>query len=151
MMRFFTREWATGELTDEEYDAAFPAYASALAALDLPSDAARLAETDLHDGILERLSSDDSRLSLSFITGDLQQGYFSTLIVYSGCVPSTQALEKLRAFVGQPRIELLYSEVDRDGESFMHRMLFSTYDDVEVRFTSVDTTQSGRADRSLTK
>jgi hypothetical protein len=37
-MKFFTAAWATGELPDEEYEAAIPAYAKYLSSLSLPAN-----------------------------------------------------------------------------------------------------------------
>jgi hypothetical protein len=54
-MQFFTREWATGELTDDQYEAAFLRYSGHLDRLKLPASVLTLAECPIHDGLVERV------------------------------------------------------------------------------------------------
>jgi hypothetical protein len=84
------------------------------------------------------------------MTGDLQQGYFSTDIRYLGCV-AVSTLEMLKVFVRETRVELLYSEIDREEDTFVHRMLFTTYEDVEIRFRSVFVIQTPCETRGLAR
>jgi hypothetical protein len=146
-MKFFTKAWATGELPDEEFEAAIPLYRTYVASLALPDDAGALEATNIHDGMLERLNCTTSELSLVLITGDLQHGYFDTTITYltNGLAAST--VESLRSFVGRTDEELIYAEVDREGTDFVHRLLFSTYEDLDIPFKSVAIRQSPRGFR----
>lgn len=146
-MKFFTRAWATGELTHEEYEATASRYREYVERLGLPEDIWILEETNLHDGILQSLGLTASDLFLQFITGDLHRGYFDTKVTYltEGLAEST--VETLRSFVSDPDEEVIYAEVDREGAGFVHRLLFSTYVSVDVAFTSVVVKSSPRDSR----
>lgn len=146
-MKFFTAAWAAGELPDEEYDAAFPAYEEHLASLSLPPDLQRLRDSDLHDGVVEAIERRSDTLTLSLIIGDLQRGYSSTIITYLGFDLLPGSLERLESLAADETIEILYDEVDRYQDRSVHRVLFSTHAHVEISFASVVITLSSRANR----
>lgn len=133
-MKFFTEDWATGELSDEEFDAVPTRYAEYISALELPTDVLALDRTDLHDGLIENVSTSGDSAVVKLVTGDQQQGYFTTEISY--VVRDLFVAESLSKFVDAD-IELLHTEVDRIDSAFVHRLLFSTYEHVEIPFESV--------------
>lgn len=146
-MKFFTAAWATGELPDEEYEAATPAYAKHLSSLCLPTDLKQLAESDLHDAVIEAIDRQGGSLKLSLVTGDLQRGYYSTNITYRGF-----------AFAGSEQLDsadeatdILYDEIDRHQGRYVHRFLLSTYAQVEITFDSVVISMSPRGARERTR
>jgi hypothetical protein len=143
-MKFFTAEWATGELSDEDYEAAIPAYAEHLSSLSLPVDLEPLAATNLHDAVVEAIERHGDTLTLSLVTGDLQQGYSSTRIRYRGFEVIGDSKE-LESTDQEP--EIIYDEIDRLQDRYVHRLLLSTYTHVEVTFDSVVVQTSPRATR----
>jgi len=147
-MKFFTAAWATGELSDEEHEAAIPAYAKHLSSLSLPADLQPLADSGLHDAVVEAIDRHDDTLTLSLVAGDLQRGYSSTNITYRGfeLVGGSGQLES----TDEPP-EILYDEIDRFHGRYVHRLLLSTYAHVEITFDSVVVSVSPRATRERTR
>ena len=138
-MRFFTREWLSGELTDAAFDAVPAAYRLYLATLRLPPDVLALSEVDLHDGLMLdiKYAPESEQLHLYLRCGDLQQGYFDLYINYSGACLDDPSLSILRHAMQAPKAEFLYDEVDRAGDHFEHQFILSSRDEACVSFTTV--------------
>src|SRR5258706_1630316 len=131
-MRFFTREWLRGELTDEAFDAVPEAYRLHVASLRLPQHVTVLAQADLHDAyvlvVTEELHL--ARVRLRLRCGDLQRGYADVNIDYSGAAIDAASLSRLRRAAEVPRDEVLYDEVDRIGQSYEHRLILASHAEV---------------------
>jgi len=145
-MKFFTAAWATGELPDEEHEAAIPAYARNLSSLCLPTHLQPLVDADLHDALVEAVERQGDTLTLSLIAGDLQRGYHSTSITYRG-FELVVGSEQLESGVEEEATEILYDEIDRYQDRYVHRLLFSTYTHAEISFDSVAVHMSPRQTR----
>lgn len=70
-MKFFTRDWANGELDDDQAESAFDRYAAYVKQLHLPPAEEALANTSLHDALMEGVRIDHESITLMLITGDL--------------------------------------------------------------------------------
>jgi len=138
-MRFFTKEWLSGELTDEAFEAVPTEYRLHLAALRLPHDVLALAEVDNHDGLVLDVEYEPQpkKLMLRLRCGDLQRGYCDLTISYSDAALDAASLAVLREAVRNPKDELLYDEVDRVGDRFEHRFILSSHKEACVRFAAV--------------
>jgi hypothetical protein len=149
-MRFFTREWLSGKLTDEAFDAVPEAYRRHLASLRLPEHATILAQADLHDAYLLDVSEEPhaARVRLRLRCGDLQRGYADLNIEYSGAAINAVSLTRLLCAAKLPRDEILYDEVDRVGQSFEHRLILVSHAEVCVSFASVALTAHPVSGRS---
>jgi hypothetical protein len=148
-MEFFTWEWATGQLSDDEYESVPKRYAAHVAALDLPESILALARTSLHDGLVERIVEGPGVLSVVLITGDLQQGYQETTVTYTEPLAWGAAIAFLQSVSSRADTEALEHEVDRLDRRFIHRVLFSTHDEVAIVFTSVSVEQRTRDSRTF--
>ena len=109
-MKFYTRGWATGELTDEQFGAVSADYWRHIAALQLPPTIAALSAVNLHDA---RVLAVDFRPERSLVTlrlrcGDLQRGYSNVTLAYSHVALDFAALNTLRLAANAPRAEVLY-------------------------------------------
>ena len=141
-MRYFTRSWAGGELTPEEAEETRRAYRSHVESLGerLPGAFSELATSvDLHDAIIRRVSVDRraARLRIELRSGDQQAGYFDVVLGYSGVPLETTNLVCLEDRARDPRTEVLYDEVDIDGDGHLcHRFLFWPDGELEIRFAS---------------
>jgi hypothetical protein len=141
-MKYFTRPWATGELTDEEFEETFRAYRSHVEGLvgHLPGAVAELATSiSLHDGIIRRVSVDRraAGLRIELRCGDQQVGYFDAVLQYLGVPLEETDLDSLEDRARDPRTRVLYDEVDIDGDGRLcHRFLFWPDGELEIRFTS---------------
>ncbi|WP_028471748.1 hypothetical protein [Nocardioides alkalitolerans] len=153
-MRYFTRDWADGLLSDEETDQASEAYRARLAEIRplLPPGAAELADADLHDAVIDLVAwaPHDRRLVASWVAGDLQRGYVEVLVVYTGVTLDAGAIEALRDLARDRAAELMYDEVDlADDGSLRHRLLFWPRHEVVVAFGDVQVTVDPRPDRRV--
>ena len=141
-MRYFSRSWARGELAPEEADEVCRAYRSHVEGLvgRLPGAVAELATAvDLHDALIRRVIVDRraAGLSIELRCGDQQTGYLDAVLRYSGVLLEKTDLGTLEIRARDPRTEVLYDEVDIDGDGYLcHRFLFWPDGELEVRFTS---------------
>lgn len=141
-MRYFTRAWATGELSQAETESVIRAYRSHLANLidRLPVALAEVATTsNLHDALLNRVTFDRpaARLNLSLRCGDLQTGYFDAILHYSEVRLDQTNLTTLQTLASHPKCELLYDEIDiGDDGCLCHRFLVWPEGEFEVHFAS---------------
>jgi hypothetical protein len=138
-MRFFTKEWLRGELTDAAFEATPVAYRLHLATLQLPAAVSALAAVDMHDGLLLDVRHDpqSAELTLRLRCGDLQRGYRDLNITYSGTTLEESSLSVLREAMRDPKDEFLYDEVDRFGDRFEHRFILASHNEVRVTFANV--------------
>ncbi|MHB9134673.1 MAG: hypothetical protein ACYDBB_26675 [Armatimonadota bacterium] len=153
-MRFFTREFVAGELTDAEVDSICISYQRHIDAIVniIPVEIAELAQTSLHDGLLCRavVKPNANELLLSLRCGDLQIGYYDIDIHYYGVVVDTQLLEVLSRRARDRHTEILAGEIDikADGR-FVHRLIFWPDDEVEIVFSSIHLVRQSRLDRKV--
>ena len=152
-MKFFTPEWARGELSDEESDAVVERYAAHLAAITptLPPALQALAyDPALHDAVFGEGTVDHlrQRLLLSLRCGDQQMGYSDREFVYDGVDLGQLDGAALEAAIKDPETELLYDEIDTGGSRhFVHRILFWPERVMEIHFDSFLMRSEPRPDR----
>jgi hypothetical protein len=143
-MRFFTRGWHQGDLTDDEAAGVFPAYAAHLNAISprLPLSMQTLAsDIDLHDAQIEYVEWDPGgkRLSVSLVTRPIRQPNLqSVVLTYERAQLGWRNLETLRDVARDRETEVLYHEVDlaHDG-GFVHRILFWPRDELTIDFSGL--------------
>ncbi|WP_425994133.1 hypothetical protein [Caulobacter sp. DWR1-3-2b1] len=154
-MEYFSRAWALGDLSDEESDRVEELYREYIGSLDPDGHVRRFATTiNLHDAYVDRLSYSDGALSLRLLTGDMQRGYWHTLIRYSGgnIVQGRDALEQAMAV--RPT-EIWYGEFSSAPPRMVHRFLLvkaNTSEDrgeVHVEFEGFSFSETQAAGRSL--
>lgn len=138
-MRFFTKEWLSGELTDEAFEAAPEAYRKHLKGLQLPADVSALVTISIHDGLLLGVQHDpqSAKLALRLRCGDLQRGYHDLSITYSAATLDSSSLALLHEAMRTPKDEFLYDEVDRAGDCFEHRAILASHREVCITFATV--------------
>jgi hypothetical protein len=87
-MKYFTRSWVNGELTNEESDNIIDSYSSHLNTLlpVLPITLVELAKTSLHDGLIESVIINrlDNSVIMILLIGNLSIGYSRLKITYCG-------------------------------------------------------------------
>lgn len=141
-MEYFTRSWAWGDLTPEESEETRRAYWSRVESIAgrLPREVAELAtRVDLHDAIIRcvRVDRRAAGLWIELRCGDCQTGYFDAVLRYSGVPLDETDLASLEERARDPETEVLYDEVDVDGDGRLcHRFLFCPEGELEIRFTS---------------
>lgn len=154
-MRFFTRAWVGGGLTEREVDEAIEAYESHLASLSpsLPPSILELARgINLHDGRIRRVSIDFEKCEvfLGLICGDRQQGYFKLDLLYSGVVFDRTDFVTLEALAIGSGSEIVRDEVDRaEGGGYIHRMIFWPEGEVVITFLDLAFSRTNLLDREL--
>ncbi len=152
-MEYFTRAWALGDLSDEEFERVETRYNDLLGSLDESGPVRQFANTiSLNDAYLDSLEYSDGEISLRLLTGDLQRGYWHTVIHYGGgsVVHGLEALE--RGIVVRPT-EIWYDEFSTGSPRMAHRFLLvkpgTTEDRGEVHiefdaFSFAETRAAGR-------
>jgi hypothetical protein len=135
-MKWFTREWRDGGLSDDEWQRRLDDYLVHTAALrsELPPAQTWLLDLDLHDGQVQSWREGDGRFSWVLLTGDLQRGYRLTSLHYLDAHLTGAGAGELDELLLGPGSELLYDEVDQVGEELEHRFLFDPHGEFGVRF-----------------
>lgn len=154
-MEYFSRAWALGDLSDEAFEEIAERYQKYVESLDADGPVYRFATTiSLNDAYVDRLNHSDGTLSLRLLTGDLQRGYWRTLILYGGgrIVLGRDALE--RAVNSRPT-EIWYDEFSPASPRMVHRFLLvkpgTTEDrgEVHIEFDSFSFSETRAAGRDL--
>ncbi len=154
-MKFFSREWASGEMCDSEGDEMIVAYERHIdhVATRLPASARCLArELNLHDGLIRRVTYDKAgrELRLELRCGDNQLGYFDLDLTYLGAILDRSDVAVLREVARDAETELWYDEVDLAEEGmFLHRMLFYPARECEIMFRGLGLRVIPRDDRRI--
>jgi hypothetical protein len=124
-MQFFTEPWLSGDLDGDEELNVIEQYHDHLATFDRDGQLYRLATTiSLHDAYLDRLTIDNAagRIDLLLLTGDLQVGYWRTMLSYSSARIATGKSTLSRGLSSRPT-EILYDEFTRTAEGLSHGFL----------------------------
>lgn len=150
-MQYFTKQWMTGGLSDEEWEARSVAYRDRwreIEPLFTPGVHALVYGSPFggfHDAVLidARHGSD---VRLTFCTGDLQNSYWTVELAFNHASVRTKR-RSLARIVRGPFTELLYEEIDVDAGGYEWRTTYSDYTVVCIRFSDVRVTYEPRADR----
>ncbi|HMK12900.1 MAG TPA: hypothetical protein VK461_15020 [Acidimicrobiales bacterium] len=143
-MRYFTRGWTHGELSDEETEDARSRYWARVdeIAPRLPAPLPELAKSvSIHDALVDHVCWEPSidRLTLRLVCLKADPAAYEAVeIVYEGAMLGVRRIETLRQVALSRETELLYDEVDVDDEgTFAHRILFWPADEVTIDFRSM--------------
>jgi hypothetical protein len=153
MVRFFTRAWRTGAMSEDNASQVVDLYRRHLDGLrpPLPTEVRRLADTvNLHDALLTRLELDRRArtVHICFRAGDRQVGYFDIDLQYSGADLEPGAEATLRRALGRRDIELLDAELDSaGGAGWDHRFLFAPDGEASLTFSELKWARVDRASR----
>lgn len=132
-MRWFIRYEELGDGQEPDH----AGYREHLAVLtpSLSTALAELAQTSLHDGLIEKLTIDEKQriVTLRLVIGDLQRGYRCARIRYHGAKLDVRGAN-LGWLVEYKRTELLDDELDRTATGFVHRMLFWPAGEIHISF-----------------
>ena len=154
-MNYFTKEWVSGTLPDEEWEKAHVLYLEYIESIlpRLSSSVAKLAkEINLHDGLIRKCIIDRQAAKLNLILrcGNLQSGYSDISLHYSNVEFSMEELTTLAELTRSRQVELLYDEVDLNESSyFVHRLLFSSLDEISITFAQLEIKKENQPNRSL--
>lgn len=139
IMRWFTRSWHEGELSDEDHERAVADYQAHLAALsdDTSVGAAELIGLNLHDAQVQDWALRDGVFSWTVLIGDLQRGYEFAEMTYSDAELIGTTADDLRSSqLDQRAFELVSDELDdAPGARYEHRFFFWKGPEFGVRFS----------------
>jgi len=130
-MEFFTPEWASGNLDDDDSAAVVQRYNEYLGSLDKAGAVWRFATTvNLNDAYLDRVIVDKltGNLKLSLLTGDLQVGYWMTELTYSAA-QIVDGAEILRLALSKRPSEIWYDEFSGSPHAGSHAFLIAPRQD----------------------
>ncbi len=151
-MKFFTRGWVHGDMTDEEAEAVAPTYLRHLDAINLPQPVRELADLNPHDAYILDVEHEPSAgtLRLRLRCGDKQDGYFDAMVDFSGVTIRPAHLTALIEAKRPEKYEILYDEVDRvDADAFEYRLLLAPVGEIVLQFRNVTVIRLGVADRQV--
>jgi hypothetical protein len=151
-MKYFTLAWHNGELSDAESDSIRQAYRRHIEKLapQLPSAIAELAtQVELHDALIRKVVFDLRRrtLRLELLCGDKQVGYFDLEMHYADVSLGRNALSALQAAAQDAETEVLYDEVDRVEDGYVHRLLCWPHREIDIQFRQLALHRTPRLDR----
>ena len=143
VMRWLSREWASGGLSEDEWERRNEDWAAHVARMaGLLGDGAELLieEINLHDARFLSLREATDRVSLRVVMGDLQRGYefaeltYHDAVVFGSDLP-TEQLSEDDLLVG-------YDEVDSVDGRYEHRMFFWPSGELGIRFGRLEVSRS---------
>lgn len=149
-MKFFTRDWCQGNLTDDEVQAVIFDYQRHLDTCDLPESVRALAHLNPHDAYVLNFEHKprEGTLRLRLRCGDLQRGYFDAVLDFAEAILAPKDAETLVLARYPAAYEILYDEVDRVGsDAFEYRLLLDPTGEVAIRFSRVAIDRRPVADR----
>jgi len=149
-LKFFTRSWAQGDMTDDERLAVGKAYQKRLEAINLPSPVGDLAALNPHDGYILDVAYEPiaTILRLRLRCGDLQVGYFDAFLNFSGVTIQPDHLGMLIEARRPADFEVLYDEVDRnEADTFEYRLLLHPSFEVAFQFKGIVISQQPTGNR----
>ena len=155
-MKFFTRSWCDGDMSDADAEGVQQRYQDHLARIvpRLSDPVRRLAtEVNVHDGLIRRIQFDPSSktLCLELRCGDLQVGYFDLDLVYGEATLTPDDLDRLDRLASDAEAEALYDEVDILGDAYSHRILFWPSLEVEIEFRALTLQVTPRPNREIVR
>jgi hypothetical protein len=139
-MKFFTRGWVHGDMTDAESDAVLLAYVAYMDSLNLPESLQKLNSVDAHDAYILHVAHDAAAQSLLLLLrgGYLQVGYWDIELKFSGATINDDHYQRLVEAAHPPEFEILYTEIDRSSNKmFEYRLLLHPVGEISIRFTDV--------------
>ena len=140
-MKYFTKDWCFGDMSDIEMNKNEKDYQLYLNLIfnRLPPTLKFLTKhICLHDGIICKATFSESKkhLKLNGIFGNKQYGYYELVIIYYKTQKVTPKLLD-EAFTNR-FIQLLYDEIEISAKkSFLHKMIFENSTEFEVDFKDV--------------
>lgn len=138
-MRFLTAEWATGGLSDDEWESRWTAFQehqrTVLPLLSAGADHL-VQDVNLHDAVPKGCTVGDPTILLRFVAGDLQRGYEFVELTYSDAHLSGATVADVRDWLTEA--EVLYDEVDLDDGRFVHRYLLGPGREFDLHFSGVE-------------
>jgi hypothetical protein len=137
-VRWFTREWTSGVLSEEEWGRAVPAYRRHVERIRplLVARADDLLDVNVHDGEVLDFSVAEPDFTLTLRIGDLQVGYEMATLIYRRArllIPSPTDVDDVLS----SGVEALYDEVDVLGDELVHRVLLWPTGEVHIAFDTV--------------
>lgn len=160
-MKWYTREWASGALSDREEEAVLERHRAHWTAFlsEVVGPIREFAEQAnpelvLDDARFQRMEIDrpQRRVVLVLVQGDLQVGYGELTLSLSSATVEEPALEELRTILEEPRSEVWYVEVDRSDDSsgpYELRLLIWPAGLLRVRFAQLGWTRVPVPDRTV--
>jgi hypothetical protein len=154
MMRFFTPEWFSGDMTDAEYERIIQKYAEHFACVrnDLPSRLIEFVDNvSLHDALVRRATLRDEAFQLELRAGDLQKGYSDLTLLY-GDVVAVLGHPSVKDIINNELPEIVEDEIDvGDLGVFEHRLLFASDGELVIQFRSFAFSSLPTADREFAR
>jgi hypothetical protein len=151
-MKYFTKELFSGSLSDKMMDTIINSYWEYIDSIfnRLPFILKLLSKhIYLHDGIIQNLKIDNDikSVKINILGGDLENGYFSLILIYSGVIKHSSTVDSI--------LEIRASEIELiDNGNFIHRILSNKgvietiFSDLELNITTKTATDYKNAKKT---
>ncbi len=141
-MKFLTRQKVGPLATEETFNAAQKEYCEYLSRIssEMTTDLLKLSkEITFHDGrIILVEEKNATNLSVDYLLGDLQQGYFRLTVMYIKGSKFWFNRDKFEPIVLSRRTEILCSElIQRTPGEWSHNLLFDPNGSIEILFADL--------------
>ena len=152
-MKFFTRAWCTGEMSDEEHEQVVQNYWSYFDSIskNFPYNILNFAKKiSVHDGLIRKIVIDRGLASVHLFLrcGDNQTGYFDLDIIYSGVRFPLSNIDAFESLSKNRHTNILYDEIDIEpSQLYVHRIIFYPEHEILLVFSNLSylaTPKSGR-------
>jgi hypothetical protein len=133
-MKYFTRAYINGAMSEKRAQAAYAAYTRKLSAL---SPALRtLGHLYLHDALFLEVTHNPSvgKLTLRLRCGDLQVRYADATLTFSQVTIGKKSLQMLRDAILPSDVEVLTTELDVTKDDIKYRLLLWPKGEVTLKF-----------------
>lgn len=134
-MKYLTKKWATGGLTDDQYESAYKACQAHYKSLQKEANVAiqQLLEINIHDAELREARWRKKNLELFLRIGESQAGYFDAWLIFENA-KLDKSVEKL-LFSKKKETELLYDEIHKKSHGrFSYELLIFPYREIAIEF-----------------
>ena len=147
-MRWFTRQWQDGELSDDEAEARDPDYRTYIRSVidRLPEHVRAFAQEmtehmSVHDGLLDRATIDlvNRRIELVLLNGDLQVGYGKLRLEFLEADLIEPIIDQLQPLLSNPETEFIRQEVElAEGASASLELRFLLWPEGQIAIACRD-------------
>ena len=148
-MKFFSKDWHTGRLPNDDADSMPARYKLHIAniSVHLPIEVTRLISSfSLHDGLLQffKIHASKNLIQMGLLCGDKISGYYNLTISYSGVSFRESIIAGVDEVAENSETEIISDEWDGHKDSLIcHRLLFSNWQEIsfffkEIKFQVID-------------
>jgi hypothetical protein len=148
-MKFFTKSFYTGRLTEKEFANKIIQYQENLHSIDpFITDEIKkfIKEVNVHDALTKKIciNRNPGDLRLELRCGDLQVGYYDVHVSFKEVKISDVVINRWREILNDKDVEILADEINlTEKGKFSYGLIFSSYKDICFEFENLKFIKNG--------